>query len=65
MGFEGFNLLVIFGLISLFVISFTMFIKKMVVNTTTTTYETNELGKKLDIIIEQNNRIIALMEKED
>jgi len=65
MGFDGINLLIVVGLIILFVLSFTLFIRKMLVNSTTRTYETNEIGEKFDIIIEQNKRIIELLEKKD
>lgn len=48
----------IFILLSLFVLSFTMFIRRIVVNSHSNTNQTTEINAKLD-------KIILLLEKED
>ena len=44
--------IIVFGLIALSVISFTLFIRKLLVNSTAKIYELKEIGKKLEEIIE-------------
>ncbi|MBM7609811.1 Na+-transporting NADH:ubiquinone oxidoreductase subunit NqrF [Lysinibacillus composti] len=68
MALEAVNLilvLLVFGLIILFVVSFTLFIRRVLINSTIKNNEANEVEKKLDKIIEQNNKLIALLEKKD
>ena len=53
----------VIGLIILFVVSFTIFIRKMLINPSIRNFGSNEIEKKLDMIIEQNNKLISLLEK--
>ena len=63
MGFEAISLIIISGLIILFVLSFTLFIRRMLINSSIGNSGSNEIEKKFDTIIEQNNKIISLLEK--
>jgi hypothetical protein len=49
--------IIIFGLIALFVISFTLFVRRLLVNSTVKNNQLNEIGNKLD-------RMIELLERE-
>lgn len=57
--------IIFFGLIILCMISFTLFIRRLLINSSIRNSGSNEIGKKLDTIIEQNNKIISLLEKKD
>jgi hypothetical protein len=63
MGLETIYLTIAIGLIILFVVSFTLFIRKMLINSSLRNSGSNEIEKKLDMIIEQNNKLISLLEK--
>ncbi|MHA6253277.1 DUF4083 family protein [Oceanobacillus sp. CAU 1775] len=63
MGFDAVYLIIISGLIILFVLSFTLFIRRMLINSSIKNTGSNEIEKKFDTIIEQNNKIISLLEK--
>lgn len=56
-------LLVFFGLILLFFFSFTLFIRKLLTNSSHRNTHSNIIVAKLDQIIEQNNEIIKLSKK--
>lgn len=56
-------LLIVLGLIILFVISFTLFIRRLLTNSSARVNEANEDAKKLDRLIEQNEKIISLLEE--
>ncbi|MCH7322613.1 DUF4083 domain-containing protein [Solibacillus sp. MA9] len=56
-------IIAVFGLIILFFISFTHFIKKLLINSSARTNNANEIGKKLDMLIEQNEKIISLLKE--
>ncbi len=49
--------LIVFGLLVLFIISFILFVKRLLVNSTNKNSQLIEIGKKLD-------KIIEIMEKE-
>jgi biopolymer transport protein ExbD len=63
---EGFNIASLFFigivivLIILFVVSFTLFIRRIIINTSSKSTQTNEIEKKIDKIIdllEKNNNV--------
>ncbi|MCM3122831.1 DUF4083 family protein [Mesobacillus sp. AQ2] len=63
---EGFNIASLFFigivivLIILFVVSFTLFIRRIIINTSSKSTQTNEIEKKIDKIIdllEKNNKV--------
>ena len=54
-------IIIVLGLIILFVISLTLFIRRLLINSSARSNESNELGKKLDILIEQNEKVISLL----
>ena len=56
--------IIIFVVILLFVVSFTFFIRKMLINSSARSSRPNKLEEKLDTLIEQNHKIISLLEKE-
>ncbi|MCU9595686.1 DUF4083 domain-containing protein [Caldibacillus thermolactis] len=57
--------IIVFGLIILFVVSFFLFIRRILINATLRIKKLNEIGEKLDKIIEHNEQIITLLEKKD
>ena len=57
--------IIVFGLIILFVVSFFLFIRRIMMNATLRIKKLNEIGEKLDKIIEHNEQIITLLEKKD
>lgn len=57
---QTFYLLIVLGLITLFVISFTLFTRRLLTNSSA---RVNEDAKKLDRLIEQNEKIISLLEE--
>ena len=59
---ETFSVIMIVGLVILFFISFAFFISRMLVSTSKRS-ETDNLEEKLEMIIEQNDRIISLLEE--
>ncbi|MRH43259.1 DUF4083 domain-containing protein [Aquibacillus halophilus] len=56
-------LVIVVGLIFLFFISFTVFIRRLLTNSSIRSNEANEVGKKLDTLIEQNDVIISLLKE--
>jgi Domain of unknown function (DUF4083) len=57
--------IIVFGLIILFVVSFFLFIRRILINASLRIKKLNEIGEKLDKIIEHNEQIITLLEKKD
>ncbi|MFC4559279.1 DUF4083 family protein [Virgibacillus kekensis] len=61
MDFQTVYLVIVFALILLFIISFIFFVRRLLINSSTQGNEAEEIEKKLDRIIEQNDRIISLL----
>ncbi|AST90030.1 MULTISPECIES: DUF4083 family protein [Sutcliffiella] len=57
--------IIVFALILLFVISFSMFIRRILINSSIRANNSNAIAKKLDKLIEQNEKIVSLLEKKD
>lgn len=67
MGLETINLTIAIGLVIgfsiLFVVFITLLIRKMLINSSIKNSGSDEVEEKLDMIIEQNNKLISLLEK--
>ncbi|WP_413363472.1 DUF4083 family protein [Lysinibacillus sp. 3P01SB] len=50
-------------LISLFFISFALFIRRLIINSSVKSNSYNDLEKKLDKLIEQNEQLILLLKE--
>ncbi|WP_274310393.1 DUF4083 family protein [Solibacillus daqui] len=55
----------VFGLIILFFISFTLFIRRLLINSSVKSNNANKIGNKLDMLIEQNEKIISLLKEKE
>jgi len=55
--------IIVIGLIILFFISLTLFIRRLLINSSVRSNESIEFGKKLDKIIEQNEEVISLLKE--
>lgn len=55
--------IIVIGLIILFVISLTLFIRRLLINALVRSKEYSEFEKKLDKIIEQNEKVISLLKE--
>lgn len=57
------QIIAMFALIILFFISFTSFIRRLLINSSTSSKNANDNGNKLDRLIEQNEKIISLLKE--
>ncbi|WP_371514643.1 DUF4083 family protein [Solibacillus sp. R5-41] len=55
--------MIVFGLILLFGFSFTLFIRMLLINSSARSNKSNKLEQKLDMLIEQNEKIISLLKE--
>ncbi|MGE7023625.1 DUF4083 family protein [Solibacillus cecembensis] len=55
--------MIVFGLILLFVFSFTLFIRMLLINSSARSNKSNKLEQKLDMLIEQNEKILSLLKE--
>ena len=57
-------LVIVLFLIILFFISFTLFIRRLIINSVVKANNSNDLGKKMDKLIEQNEQLLLLLKEQ-
>ncbi|MEK3765898.1 DUF4083 family protein [Solibacillus sp. FSL K6-4121] len=57
-------LVIVLLLIILFFISFTLFIRRLIINSAVKANNSNDLGEKMDKLIEQNEQLLLLLKEQ-
>lgn len=65
MSMEGLIVIVVILLIVLFCISFVLFVRRLVANSSVNANNSNDLSKKIDKLIEQNEQLLLLLKEKD